>query len=170
MSNVARALLVVAIISLTASPFIVTQVRAESPNDKAALAGLSEVKVVFDITTGDGKALFNVLNVIDETRQSVINQGVKPNFVLTFRARATRLVQTDLSKVKPEDKDMVAKIAAKIKEMSAATGVASIEQCSVAIRGQKTKIADVLPQIKVVGNSWVSLMAYQAKGYAYIKP
>jgi hypothetical protein len=28
----------------------------------------------------------------------------------------------------------------------------------------------VLPEIKVVGNSWISLMAYQAKGYGYIAP
>ena len=26
------------------------------------------------------------------------------------------------------------------------------------------------PPIRVVGNSWISLIAYQAKGYAYIAP
>jgi len=26
----------------------------------------------------------------------------------------------------------------------------------------------VLPELTVVGNSWIFLMAYQAKGYAYI--
>ena len=28
----------------------------------------------------------------------------------------------------------------------------------------------VLPQVRVVGNGFISLMAYQAKGYAYIAP
>ena len=68
-------------------------VRAQAVDDKQALAGLSEVKVAFDITAGDGKGLLNRLNVIDETRQSLIRQGVKPNFVLAFRGPATKLVQ-----------------------------------------------------------------------------
>ena len=49
-------------------------------------------------------------------------------------------------------------------------GVASLEQCSVAIRQQETRAQDVLPEIKVIGNSWISLMAYQSQGYAYIRP
>jgi intracellular sulfur oxidation DsrE/DsrF family protein len=40
----------------------------------------------------------------------------------------------------------------------------------VAIRLQETRPENVLPEIKVVGNSWISLMAYQARGYAYIAP
>ena len=35
---------------------------------------------------------------------------------------------------------------------------------------QGTKTELVLPEIRVVGNAFVSLMAYQAKGYAYICP
>jgi intracellular sulfur oxidation DsrE/DsrF family protein len=44
------------------------------------------------------------------------------------------------------------------------------EQCSVAIRQHGTAADKVLPPIKVVGNSWISLVAYQTKGYAYIAP
>ena len=162
--------LALAVFSTVALQLAALPTRAQAPDDKAALAGLSEVKVAFDITTADAKALLNRLNVIDETRQSIISQGVKPSFVLAFRGPATRLVQTDSSKFKPEDRETVEKIAAKIKAMSQSPGVASIEQCSVAVRQQETKIADVLPDIKVVGNSWISLIAYQAKGYAYISP
>lgn len=161
---------VIALVCATATLLAAAPALAQTPDDRAALSGLSEVKVAFDITTGDAKALLNRLNVIDETRQTIIQQGVKPSFVLAFRGPATRLVQTDPSKFKPEDRETVEKIAAKIKAMSQSSGVASIEQCSVAVRQQETKIADVLPEIKVVGNSWVSLMAYQAKGYAYISP
>jgi intracellular sulfur oxidation DsrE/DsrF family protein len=146
------------------------EVSAQEVDDKQALSGLSEVKVAFDITTGDGKGLLSRLNVIDETRQSLIRQGVKPNFVLAFRGPATKLVQTDFDKVKPEDRPELAKIAAKIKEMSTAPGVQAIHQCSVAIRQQGTKADKVLAEIKVVGNSWISLIAYQAKGFAYIAP
>ncbi len=143
---------------------------AGAPGDGDALAGLKEVKVAFDIREGDAKRLLNGLSVIDETRESLIRQGVTPRFVLAFRGPATRLVQTDLEKIKPEDRDTAAKIAAKLAQMSGAAGLESLEQCSVAIRLQETRPENVLPQIKVVGNSWISLMAYQAKGYAYIAP
>ena len=143
---------------------------AQSADDRAALQGLKEVKVAYDITEGDGKGLLNRLDVIDETRQSLIKQGVTPHFVLTFRGPATRLVQTDMDKVKPEDRAVASQIAAKLEHMSKAPGVDSVEQCSVAIRQQGTKAESVLPHIKVVGNSWISLMSYQAKGYAYIRP
>jgi intracellular sulfur oxidation DsrE/DsrF family protein len=65
---------------------------------------------------------------------------------------------------------VAAKIAAKLQEMSKAPGVNALEQCSVAIRQQETRAEDVLPVITVVGNSWISLMAYQSRGYAYIRP
>jgi intracellular sulfur oxidation DsrE/DsrF family protein len=54
--------------------------------------------------------------------------------------------------------------------MSKAPGVQSVEQCAVAIREQGTKAEYVLPEVRVVGNAWISLMAYQSKGYAYIAP
>jgi len=138
--------------------------------DQEALAGLKEVKVAFDLTAGDPKVLLARLNIIDETRQSLIQQGVTPHFVVTFRGPATRLTQTDQSKIKPEDRDGAAQVAAKLAEMRRAKGVDNLEQCAVAVREQGTRPEDVVPSVKVVGNAWISLMAYQAKGYAYIAP
>lgn len=139
-------------------------------DDQAALADLKEVKVAFDIKEGDPKLLLNRLDVIDETRQSLIDQGVKPRFILAFRGPATKLVQTDPTLIKPEAREMAAKVAAKIRQMSASAGIEGFEQCAVASREQGTKVEMVLPEIHVVGNGFISLMAYQAKGYAYIAP
>lgn len=139
-------------------------------DDKEALQGAKQVKVAFDITAGDAKALLGRLNIIDETRQSLIQQGVTPHFVLSFRGPATKLVQTDISKMKPEDREMATKIAAKLNQMRNAKGVENLEQCAVAVREQGTRAEDVLPSVKVVGNAWISLMAYQNRGYAYIAP
>jgi len=144
--------------------------RAQGADDRDSLNGLREVKVAFDIHEGDGKALLNRLNVIDETRQSLIRQGVTPHIVVAFRGPATRLVQSDIEKIKPEDRPVATQIAAKLSDMGKAQGMDSIEQCSVAIRQQGTKAENVVPGVKVVGNSWISLMAYQAKGYSYISP
>jgi intracellular sulfur oxidation DsrE/DsrF family protein len=149
---------------------ILTPAQSDTLDDRKALVGISEVKVAFDLTNGDPKQLLTYLNVIDETRQSLINQGVKPDFILTFRGPATKLVQTDLNQLKPEDREHASKIAERISQLKAAPGVTSLEQCGVAVRTVGTKPENVLPQIQVVGNSWISLMAYQSKGYGYIAP
>jgi intracellular sulfur oxidation DsrE/DsrF family protein len=144
--------------------------QAQKADDKAALEGLKEVKVAFDLTSGNPQALLAYLNVIDEARESLIKQGVKPQIVIAFRGPATKLVQTDHSQMKPEEKEHAAKIAEKIKMLSSAEGVNSVEQCGVAVRIVGTKPENVVSGVKVVGNSWVSLAAYQAKGYSYIAP
>jgi hypothetical protein len=155
----------IALLAVAATP-----VYPETPKDQATLFGLKEVKVAFDLQNGDGKTLLKQLEVIDETRQSLIEQGVKPQFVLTFRGPATTLVQTDQSQIKPENREYVSKIAEKIHELRAADAVNSIEQCAVAVRLSGTKPENVVPDVKVVGNGWISLTAYQAKRYGYIQP
>jgi intracellular sulfur oxidation DsrE/DsrF family protein len=157
-------------VPLAAAAVLMHAASAPAADDRAALAGLSEAKIAFDIKDGEGKMLLARLAVIDETRQSLIQQGVTPHFILAFRGPATRLVQTDLDKIKPEDRELAAKVAEKIKELSTARGVDGFEQCSIAVRQQGTNPEKVLPQIRVVGNGFISLMAYQAKGYAYISP
>jgi intracellular sulfur oxidation DsrE/DsrF family protein len=139
-------------------------------DDSAALKGMTDGRIAFDITDGSGKALLNRLNIIDETRRSLIAQGVKPHFVIAFRGPATKLVQIEMDKIAPEDREMARTIAAKIEAMSKESGVDGIEQCSVAAREQGTNPDKVVAPVKVVGNGFISLMAYQARGYAYIRP
>jgi intracellular sulfur oxidation DsrE/DsrF family protein len=139
-------------------------------DDSAALQGITEGKIAFDITDGGGKLLLKRLDIIDETRRSLIQQGVNPHFVIAFRGPATRLVQTEIDKIAPEDREAARAIAAKIDAMSKESGVDGMEQCSVAAHEQGIKPDKVMPAIKVVGNGFISLMAYQARGYAYIRP
>src|SRR5437764_7395242 len=49
--------------------------RAMPADDKAVLADLNEVKAAFDIKEVDGKLLLSRLEIIDETRESLIAQG-----------------------------------------------------------------------------------------------
>jgi intracellular sulfur oxidation DsrE/DsrF family protein len=139
-------------------------------DDSVALKGMTEGKIAFDIADGNGKALLARLKIIDETRQSLIQQGVKPHFVLAFRGPATRLVQREVDKIAPEDRDVAQAVSTKIEAMSRETGIEGMEQCSVAAREQGINPDKFIPPIKVVGNGFISLMAYQARGYAYIRP
>ena len=143
---------------------------ARAEDDHAALQGMKEGKIVFDITQDDGKHLLDRLVAVEATRKELAAQGVTPHIVITFRGGATRLVQTDAEKVKAEDRPYLVKIAAKLAELGKTAGVESVEQCGSAVRVQGTKPELVMPPIKVVGNSFISLMAYQSKGYAYIRP
>ena len=137
------------------------------PGDKEALSGLSEVKIIFDITTGDAKKLLSRLGLIEETRDSILKQGVTPRFILAFRGPASLFIQKDENRVKLEDVEIMEKIQAKIKAMSKDKSY-RVAQCAVANRYLKIKNEDTIPEVEVVGNSFISSGAYQNKGYAYI--
>ena len=156
--------------TLALGAFVTCSTAVQAFDDSASLVGIKEGKIAFDIKEGNGKLLLAQLNIIEETRQLLIQQGVKPHIIMTFRGPASKLVQTDQEKIKPEDRKMAVKIAARIKEMSKAPGIEGFEQCALATRQQETKPELVLPEIRVVGDGFISLMAYQAKGYAYIAP
>jgi intracellular sulfur oxidation DsrE/DsrF family protein len=138
--------------------------------DDNPISGLKDAKVAFDITAGEPGRLLNILNTIDETRESFARQGVTPHFVLAFRGPASLLTQTDLSRLKPEDRETATRIAAKLKQLHGSAGIERLDQCSIALRTQKVDKAQVNPDVTVVENGWITLVAYQAKGYAYIAP
>jgi intracellular sulfur oxidation DsrE/DsrF family protein len=147
----------------------VVSVPVEAADDNP-VAGLKDAKVAFDITAGEPGRMLLILNTIDETREGFIKQGITPHFVLAFRGPATLLTQTDVSRLKPEDREAATKVAAKLKQLRGAAGIDRLDQCSIAMRGQKVDKAQVNPDVTVVENGWVTLVGYQAKGYAYIAP
>lgn len=147
-----------------------TRPAAAASESRDELAGVTEMKVAFDITDGNPKAVLLKLATIDLTRKQLIDSGVTPKMVVAFRGDASYFTQTDLDKIKPEDREDAKKIAAKIHELHAAPGVQSVEQCTVPLASRKLRSADLLPDVKLVRNGWISLVAYQQKGYAYIVP
>jgi len=140
---------------------------AGEPNDADSLKGLSNARAVFDITTGDPKKLNFYLNLIDNTAKSMNAQGVKTEFVLAFRGPATFYVSNDRKKVKKEDMEVANKISAKLQNLSSNPDM-KLTQCAVAAKALKVDTKTINPAVKVVGNSWVSLIAYQNKGYAIV--
>jgi intracellular sulfur oxidation DsrE/DsrF family protein len=138
--------------------------------DDNPVAGLKEAKIVFDITAGEPNRMLLILNTIDETREGFMRQGITPRFVLAFRGPASLLTQTDLSRFKPEDRETAAKAAAKLKALRGTAGIERMDQCGIAMRGQKVDKAQVSPDVTIVENGWITLVGYQAKGYAYIAP
>jgi len=140
---------------------------ATEPSDAEALKGLSSARAVFDITTANPKKLNFYLNLIESTAKSMHAAGVKTDFILAFRGPATFYTSMDRKKIKMDDMMIADKISNKLKSMSSTPGM-ELTQCAVAAHALKVDVKTINPAVKVIGNSWVSLIAYQNKGYAIV--
>jgi intracellular sulfur oxidation DsrE/DsrF family protein len=144
----------------------VIPVTAAAIDDADALQGVTAGKAIFDVTIGDPAKLALYLSIIEETHEGLAKQGVKPDLVVAFRGPAILLVSKNRGKVPKNQQAQYDEVAALIKDLKD-LGV-TLEACSVAARMKKVNTASIYPEIKVVGNTFISLTGYQSKGYAYI--
>ncbi|HEY3400001.1 MAG TPA: DsrE family protein [Geothrix sp.] len=147
----------------TAQPLVSAQA---APKDTAALKGLRVGKGIFDINLAAPEKLPLYLGVIKETFAGMKAQGVKPDLIVVFRGPAVKLVSCERDAFSPEQKASLERSDALIQEL-AGLGV-RFEACAVATRIFQVDQEDLLPQVKAVGNTFVSLIGYQAKGYGMI--
>lgn len=129
-----------------------------------------ELKMAFDFTDANPVVLLNKLNNVDTTRKQLIDSGITPNIVMTFRGNASFFTQTNLQAVKEGERADALKVAAKLREMKKAPGVQGLEQCNLPLADRKLKPADLMQEVKLVPNGWIALGTYQKQGYAYIAP
>jgi len=139
-------------------------------NGTQSAGGAKEMKLAFDFTDGNPAVLLKKLDNVDLTRKQLIEGGVTPKIVMTFRGNASYFTQTDLSAVKDTDRADALKVAAKLREMQKAPGVQGLEQCNLPLADRKLKPSNLMPEVKLVPNGWIALGAYQQQGYAYIAP
>lgn len=132
--------------------------------------GSKEMKLAFDFTDASPVVLLNKLNNVDITRQQLIDSGITPRIVMTFRGNASFFTQTNLSMVKEGERADALKVAEKLREMKKAPGVQGLEQCNLPLADRKLKPADLMQEVKLVPNGWIALGTYQQQGYAYIAP
>ena len=135
-----------------------------------SVGGAKEMKLAFDFTDANPAVLLKKLDNVDTTRRQLIESGVTPKIVMTFRGNASYFTQTDLSGVKEPERADALKVAAKLREMRKADGVEGMEQCNLPLADRKLNPANLLPEVKLVPNGWIALGAYQQQGYAYIAP
>jgi intracellular sulfur oxidation DsrE/DsrF family protein len=130
----------------------------------------NEMRVAFDVTEGNPKVLLAKLASVDLTRKQLIDHGITPKIVLAFHGDASYFTQTDMSLVKEGDRADAARVQAKIRELRAASGVEGVEQCTIPLASRKISTANLMQEVKLVPNAWISLAEYQQKGYSYIVP
>lgn len=140
---------------------------AEKPRDRAALDGVTAGKVVWDINMGDPKKLALYLRVIQETYDDLVRQGVDPDMIFAFRGKSVLLISTDREAIPLDQHVYLDEVAELLADLNQRPGV-KMEACSVACRLFGVKVENLLPRIQAVGNTFVSLIGYQAQGYGTI--
>ncbi len=140
---------------------------AEKPTDRTALKGVAAGKVVWDINMGDPKKLTLYLKVIQETYDDLVRQGVAPDMIFAFRGKSVLLISTDREAIPLEQHVYLDEVAELLADLNQRPGV-RMEACSVACRLFGVKVENLLPRIQAVGNTFVSLIGYQAQGYGTI--
>ena len=153
-------------IALTFLLLLPSMLFAGTPDNRAALADLTSVKIVCDVNVGKAKLLLRRLELIDETYSQLLDAGITPMVVVAFRGGASRYVTTGDKYVGAEDLGTKREIQGWINQFS--RHGFRLEQCAIAAKTQKMAPADVMPAVTVVENGYVSLVAYQARGYALL--
>jgi len=89
-----------------------------------------------------------------------------PVFVLVFIGPSVKLISKNREGFSPEDQKSLDEIANTISAMSK-DGI-NLEICLAAAKFFNVDPASVLPEIKRVGNGWISMIGYQAQGYSLV--
>lgn len=130
-----------------------------APDDSVALGDLTEGKILFDINLSVAESLPLYLNVIQQTYDGLEDQDVTPDFVIAFRGMAVTFI-TDAA---------AAELKTQIETLAALPNV-RFEACAVATGLFKVDNTKILPEITVVGNTFISAAGFgsSTKGYATI--
>ena len=143
---------------------------AVTPAQVSTAESAKEARIAFDITNGNPLVVNKTLETIEVTRKQLLDQGVTPHIVVTFRGDASFFTQDSLAVVKEADRAEALQVKAKIREMRQAGHVESFEQCNLPLAPRKLNPKELMSEVKLVPNGWIALANYQQKGYAYIVP
>jgi intracellular sulfur oxidation DsrE/DsrF family protein len=139
-----------------------------SSEEYSALKGIKSVKAVFDFELANPQSALIHLQVIQQTfkDKNMWVSGKKPEIVIVFIGPSVKLVSKNRSGFKEEDQKTLDEIAMTITEL-AKDGV-KLEICLIAVKVFGVEPSSILPEIKQVGNGWISLIGYGAKGYSLV--
>ena len=133
-----------------------------------ALQGVFSVKAIFDVRIDNPKSAALHLDLIRQTfkDKNITQLTSEPLFVVVFIGPSVKLISKNREGFSAEDNQSLDKIASTISQMSK-DGI-KLEACMVAASVFGVDPASILPEIKHVPNGFISLLAYEAKGFGLV--
>ncbi len=158
----------IAIMSMVLICFLVVTAGNAFSEEYVALKGLKSVKAVFGFEMGNPQNALVHLQVIHQTfKDKNIWMGKKkPEIVVVFYGPSVKLVSKNRTGFAAGDQKILDEYASTISAM-AKDGI-KFEICLIAVKLLGVEPSSILPEIKQVGNGWISVIGYQAKGYSLV--
>jgi intracellular sulfur oxidation DsrE/DsrF family protein len=131
-----------------------------------SLKGVQSAKVIIDERESNPQTAVLHLKLLSQTFKDLEAMNNHPVFVVIFSGLSVKLISKNREGFPPEDQKSLDEIASTLSEMSK-NGI-TLEMCLVAAKVFNVDPASVLPEIKRVGNGWISMIGYQAQGYSLV--
>jgi intracellular sulfur oxidation DsrE/DsrF family protein len=141
-------------------------VSTASGEEYKAMTGIEIAKAVFDERESNPKNAVLHLNVLRQTYEELVAMKKNPVFVLVFSGPSVKLISKNREGFSPDEQKSLDEIAKIISAMSK-DGI-TLEICLIAAKVFNVDPASVLPEIKKVGNGWISIIGYEAQGYSLV--
>ncbi|MDR9497745.1 MAG: hypothetical protein RI556_01095 [Hydrogenovibrio sp.] len=141
---------------------------ADKPTDARAIAVMDTGQILWDVTIADPERLIARLEVIEETHQDMVRQGLEPKMVFAFRGGAAGLIAKDTGQLDMDRAAKIERLHDRIADIQQLDGT-HMEACSIATRRFDLAQSDLLPGITLVGNTFLSIMGYENQGFATIR-
>jgi intracellular sulfur oxidation DsrE/DsrF family protein len=134
--------------------------------DSEALRDLKVAKGVFMLDLKDPGRMAHVLKVVEETRESIARQNVKPELIVVVIGPSVAFLTKDRRGISYLDQRLVSEVQGMIGKLNKA-GV-RIEACGIAMRGMDIASDMLIPEVTPVGDGYISAIGYQAQGYRLV--
>lgn len=145
---------------------LVCVVSTVSGEEYKVMKGIKSAKAVFDGRISNPKSAALNLKIIHQTYKELAAMKKNPIFVVVFIGPSVKLISKNREGFSPEDQKSLDEIATTISAMSI-DGI-NLEICLVAAKLLNVDPASVLPEIKRVGNGWISMIGFQSQGYPLV--
>lgn len=132
----------------------------------SSLDGVEFVKIVVDFNVSSPEMILLRLGLLEKTLNDIENNNKKYDVVVAIRGGAVDFMTKTPKYIKSEYSDAHKKVRKMILLLKD-KGV-KFELCSIAAGLRGVEVIDILEEIKVVRNGYLSIIGYQNRGYAYL--
>jgi len=157
---------IITLISLSIAIVLLCAVSFASGEEYETMKGIKSAKAVFDERESNPKSAALHLKLIHQTYKELAAMKKNPVFAVVFSGPSVKLISRNREGFSPDDQKSLDEIASTISAMSK-DGM-KLEVCLIAANVFNVDPASFLPEIKRVGNGWISEIGYQAKRYSLV--